>query len=552
MTTDASGMVWIGTGSGLLLRVNQDRLVNETRTPPAFPQAVRCLCATPDGSLWIGYGGTGLGRLKEGRFEQYGEAQGLHDEYISEILDDRHGRLWLAGNRGISCVRVSDFDDLPASLPGRVQALVFGRDDGLPALQASWDFWPGALRARDDRLHIAMQTAMVVAHPDLLRHNASPPRVIIENVLVDEREVASYDPAALGTNLPALLRLRPPAARLDLPARHQQLAVSFTAPSFVSPRNEGFKYKLEGFDPDWVDAGSRRVAYYNHIPPGDYVFRVIACSSLGLWNDVGASLEIRAEPHLWETVWFRTAAIVTGCGLLSSAVYLGARRRYRRKLELLQQRQALERERTRIAEDLHDDLGAGLVEISLGSELAQAPNLTGEEVREHTREIGTRARELVTALDEIVWAVNPRHDNVASLATYFCQYAQHFLSSTRVRCQLEVPKDLPEAVLNAEQRHNLFLAFKEALSNVVQHAGATDLRLAISVGQGVLVITVGDNGRGFDSAALSAPVGADGLGNMRRRLQQLNGQCELTGSPGKGTTVSFKVPLAGSGQTTQA
>lgn len=545
MTADASGTVWIGTGSGLLLRVKENELVNETRTSSAFPQAVRCLCATPDGSLWIGYGGAGLGRLKDGHFAQYGEAQGLHDEYISEILDDRHGRLWLAGNRGISCARVSDFDELALGRLGRVQPLVFGRGDGLPALQASWEFWPGALCARDDRLCIAMQTALVVLHPDLLRRNASPPRVVIDRVLVDRREVATYDPAALGTNPPALLRLRPPAGRLDLPARHRELAFSFTAPSFVSPNNEGFKYKLEEFDADWVDAGSRRVAYYNHIPPGKYVFRVIACSSLGLWNDVGASLEITAEPRLWETVWFRIAELIAGCGLLSSAVYLGARHRYRRRLELLEQRQALERERTRIAQDLHDDLGAGLVEISLGSELAQDANLTADEAREHTREIGTRARELVTALDEIVWAVNPRHDSVESLATYFCQYTQHFLRSARMRCHLEVPKDLPAAALNAEQRHNLFLAFKEALSNVVQHAGATDLRLAISVDQGVLVIAVGDNGRGFDSAALSAPVGADGLGNMRRRLRQAGGEYQLSTTLGKGTTVMFKVPLQG-------
>jgi signal transduction histidine kinase len=169
--------------------------------------------------------------------------------------------------------------------------------------------------------------------------------------------------------------------------------------------------------------------------------------------------------------------------------------------------------------------------------------LGADEAREHSREIGLRAREMVTALDEIVWAVNPRHDSVASLATYFCQYAQHFLKATPVRCHLEVARDLPAAPLNAEQRHNLFLAFKEALSNVVRHSGATDLWLTISALTGLLSVTLSDNGRGLDAAGSQAGNGADGLGNMQRRLRELGGHCEVAGSRGQGTTVAFKVPL---------
>jgi signal transduction histidine kinase len=266
-----------------------------------------------------------------------------------------------------------------------------------------------------------------------------------------------------------------------------------------------------------------------------------------MWNEIGDSLALSVEPYLWETAWFRIAAAITVSGLLAGALLLAVRRRYRRRFERLQQQQALERERTRIARDLHDDLGTGLVEINLGSELAQDPALGSDEVREHTREIGVRAREMVTALDEIVWAVNPRHDSVSSLATYFCQFAQHFLKATSVRCHLDVAPDLPAAPLNAEQRHSLFLAFKEALSNVVQHSGATDLRLIIAVSGSTLTITLSDNGRGLTPAVPRAGNGADGLGNMQRRLHQLGGHCELGSSLEKGVTVTFKVPLTGVG-----
>jgi len=368
---------------------------------------------------------------------------------------------------------------------------------------------------------------------------------VIESVSVDSQVVATCDacqPLA-GTAQPLLLTPGGTPVPLKVPAGHQQVSFSFTAPSFAATQSGMFKYRLEGLDHAWVEAGMQRVAYYTHIPPGDYRFHVIACNSDGIWNEEGASVALTAEPHVWQTAWFRGAALFAGAGLLSAGVFLRVRRRYRWKLEALEQRQALDRERARIAQDLHDDLGAGLVEISLGSALAQDKALSREEAREHALEIGTRARELVAALDEIVWAVNPRHDSVGSLATYFCQYAQHFLKTTTLRCHLDIAKDLPAAPLTAEQRHSLFLAFKEALSNAVQHAGASDLRLAISAPNGMLTVALSDNGRGFDLTARPEHSGADGLANMRSRLRQLQGECQLTSLHGQGTTVTLRVPL---------
>jgi signal transduction histidine kinase len=323
------------------------------------------------------------------------------------------------------------------------------------------------------------------------------------------------------------------------------MVVEFTALNLASPENVAFRYKLEGLDQEWVDAGAVRFAPYTRVPPGEYRFRVTACGRDGIWNEVGSSLALSVQPYLWELAWVRLVVGLFVAGLSGGGVVLAVRRRYRRKIERLEQRQALERERTRIAQDLHDDLGSGLVEINLGSELAQDPALGVGEVREHTREIGARAREMVTALDEIVWAVNPIHDTVNSLATYFCQYAQHFLEPTPMRCHLDVARDLPVAPFNAEQRHSLFLAFKEALSNAVQHSGAVDLRLRIAVLDGALTVAVSDNGRGLDQTQVLGQVGADGLGNMRRRLQQLGGRCEVTSRTGEGTTVTFTVPLTG-------
>ena len=546
MVADAQGDLWLGTASdGLLLRVHEDSLINETTNIMGGPQHIRCLQVTSDGSVWLGFVGQGLGWLKNGRYFQFHASHGLRDEYISQILPDDRGLLWLAGNRGIFQVPRSELEAVAGGRATMVRSVVFGRGEGVPNLQATFGVSPGASRTRDGRLLMPMLTGLAIIDPTVLRENPAPP-VFIERLKVNGRVTAAYDISGQpdSAQLPVPVNLHTVSASLRLNPGVNDLVFEFTALSLAAPENVRFRYRLEGVDKGWVEAGNVRVAHYPHVSPGHYQFRVIACTHDGIWNDVGSSLAFTVAPHFWETTWFRATAVISAAVLLGGGVLIVSRRRYQRKLERLQQQQALERERTRIAQDLHDDLGAGLVEINFGSELAQDPALSEVEVREHTREIGTRAREMVTALDEIVWAVNPKHDNVSSLATYFCQFAQHFLRATTVRCHLEVASDLPAAPLNAEQRHSLFLAFKEALSNVAQHAGATDLHLAITATDGMLIVELRDNGRGFDLAAPRERSNPDGLGNMERRLHQLEGRCELVSSPRQGTTVSFKVPLA--------
>ena len=233
-------------------------------------------------------------------------------------------------------------------------------------------------------------------------------------------------------------------------------------------------------------------------------------------------------------------------------VWLDARRRMRRKVERLQRQQAVERERIRIARDIHDDLGANLTRITMLSESARSDLDSPQLVAGHLDQIHNTARELTRAMSEVVWAVNPRHDTLDSVAAYLEEFGQNLLRTAGIRCKMDMPSQFPARVITAEVRHNLFLAFKEALHNAIKHSGASEVRISLAVKPAAFILTVEDNGNKFASETLSAgtphgqPQGSgNGLANMRQRLAEIGGRCEIEGASGKGTKVTFTVMLKG-------
>ncbi|MFO1478190.1 MAG: PA14 domain-containing protein [Verrucomicrobiota bacterium] len=210
-----------------------------------------------------------------------------------------------------------------------------------------------------------------------------------------------------------------------------------------------------------------------------------------------------------------------------------------RERQRVEHQRVLEQERSRIAQDLHDELGSGITEISM---LVARARSAGAAVRNPSflDEAGRKARDMVTSLDEIVWAMNPRHDSLASLVSYFCLYADRFLGLANIAWRLEGPVGSPDHVVSSRHRHQLFLAFKESLNNVVRHSGATEVRLRIKVRQDRIELSVADNGRGLPEGARTEDM--DGVSNMQARLEKLGGRFELTSEAGRGTVVRFHVP----------
>jgi ligand-binding sensor domain-containing protein/signal transduction histidine kinase len=530
ITQTPDGALWIGMRGGGIARYYSGKFSQFLRPQGLSYEYIWCLCADEDGTVWIGTPGAGLVRWRNGTFANFTTRDGLPSDFICNIQCDQSGNLWIGSYAGIFKVDRQQLEDYSAGNENLLNCFVLDESDGLTSLEIAGGNQPSACKTSDGRLWFATSAGVAVVDPAQIQRNTRPPPVRIVEVLVDGKP-APFQFSANGT----------PLKELVAPPGGGSIEFRYTALSFSAPQRCRFRYRLEKMDAEWVDAGNRRSAYYSRLPPQQYHFQVIACNNDGVWNNDGAIISFTVLPYFWEKWWFAPLCWMTGTLFAAFIVGLTLRQRHRRRVENLQRAQLVERERVRIARDLHDDLGSGLTDISMTSALGRDPALSMDEARGFFHEIGDRSNDLVNALDEIVWAVNPKNDDLNSLTTYFSQFAERYVRHIPISCRFQIPPDLPHTPLNAEQRHNLFLGFKEALQNTVKHSGASTLHLGVTLESEKLRITLEDDGRGFVEG--EAATGADGLRNMRERLQQLGGQCEIHSAPQSGTRVVFILPL---------
>ena len=265
------------------------------------------------------------------------------------------------------------------------------------------------------------------------------------------------------------------------------------------------------------------IARYPKLPPGHYRFHVQACNEDNVWSAPDAAvLAVTVQPQFWQTGWFRAAIILGLLGMVAAVVRCLSTQKLQRQLQTFQQREALEKERARIARDLHDQLGANLTQVALLGEMAEADKDAPAEVESHAQQISQTARETTRSLDEIVWAVNPANDTLDGLVNYAGKYAQEYLALAGLRCRADLPAQLPAIPIPPEVRHNVFLAFKEAVHNVVKHAQATEARIRLRLEREQFILEIEDNGRGIASQA--APQHRNGLRNMKKRMEDIGGQ----------------------------
>lgn len=276
--------VWIGTNGGLVCHTGGTMTVFDEKHGLSNP-FVRCLHQDNEGVWWVGTFGGGLNRFKEGRFSPVRTSDGLFDDVVFSIVGDDAGYLWLTSNRGVFRVALAELRDFADGRIRSVRSLVFDEADGMKSSECNGGS-PGAWRSRDGRLWFATVKGISVIDPQRMRFNNRPPAVVVEEMIVDGETVDLSGEAILA----------PGSNRLE---------IHYTGLSYVAPRRVRFKYMLEGFDQDWVDAGARRTAFFTNIPPGQYRFHVQACNNDGFWNTTGATLVFDLRPYIWQTWWFQ-------------------------------------------------------------------------------------------------------------------------------------------------------------------------------------------------------------------------------------------------------
>ena len=519
LLTTTNGGLWAGTTHGEVFQKLGEQWY--PLNPPELLRGatVHALDVDAQGNVWVGTLGSGLACLRSEGHEIWNTKNGFPTDTVLGVLADSSGQVWASAEDKIFVFK-------PAETNAPVFRVVWRGD---AATDKSADFgFPSVLRTADGRMWFAMPGKLVAVDPREAGDRLPPLPLYIKRV------IANGEPVMLSSN----------AAPARLPAFLNSLEIAFAAINLTEPEKVRCYYKLEGFDADWIDCGAERKARYGRLPYGTYTFRLRARNVDGTWCENTAELALLHPPPWWASWW-----AITGYSLLAVvgvvvAVREVSHRRLRLNLARLAQQQAMEKERMRIAQDMHDEIGSKLTKISYLTELPAGESTQSEE---HIRSIAVTSRELLQSLDEIVWAVNPHNDSLEHLASYFSHHATEYLHHTSVELDLKIPENLPAIPLSAETRHNLFLAFEEALGNALKHSKATKIQVDMAVQRDEFRVTIRDNGIGFDPARANVErvkKGGNGVGNMRRRLAEINGECRIESQPSRGTAIILQIRLS--------
>lgn len=538
----ADGSIWTGTDGSGLYRQKDGRWAHFDKRTGLASNSIRSLYSGSRNTLWIGTT-NGLSRWRDGNFVTFTSHEGLPDDSILQITEDDVGRLWLGTSRGIVCVSKHDFEELAAGRTALLDPRIYGKTDGMLSEECASGFFPAGLKTKSGRVWFSTLKGAVAVDPGHLPAIAPPPVASIEEVLVDGKPVSGFDGLIARTDGPEAKDL----PRLRIPPGRHSVEFQYGGPSFDAPEQTHFRYQLEGLDAGWFDAGPRRTAPYSYVPPGQYHFRVVAGNSEGAWNADGDSLDVTIARHFWQEWWMVTLGGLGILALVGGGARFVEKRKLQRRLRRLEQERALERERTRIAQDLHDEMGAKLCRISFLSEHAKRGASAPGELQSQIASISDAARDVLHSLDEIVWAVNPHNDTLEHVASYLGQYAQDYFQLTGIECEVDLPTQLPAHPVSSQVRHHLFLAVHEAFTNILKHSGATHSKMTISCDSSEFVINVEDNGSGLNGAVSKsgedASAAGNGLANMRQRMADVGGDCRIESQAAQGTRVRFVFPL---------
>lgn len=518
---DRQGALWIGTSGGLS-RFKDGRFTNYTTAQGLSNNFVREIHETPDGALWIGTYGGGLNRFKDGRFTPITMRQGLGDNVVSRILDDDRGNFWMSGNTGIFRVSRQELDDVADGKRQTISSVAYGVADGMRTAECHGGGQPAGWKTRDGTFWFPTVRGVVTFDPRRVARNTIAPPVVLEQVLIDRQEQDLHH-------------------EINVPPDAGDLEIRYTGLSLSAPEHVRFRYQLEGLDAQWVDAGTRRTAYYSHVPPGRYTFTVIAANADGVWNTTGASLRFRIVPPFYRTAWFLTLVLAS----LAGVVLLTYEQRIRRLTRARQAQEEFSRqliasqehERKRVAAELHDSLGQTLVVIKNRALVSlQSPD-NPHRAFDQMDEIAEAAAHAIDEVREIAFNLRPYHlDRLGLTKAIDAMIDKAATDGIRFTKQLDALDNL----FPKDAEIHVYRIIQEAITNIVKHAAATEASVTVTREPHAVTICIRDNGRGFtDAAAEQNGRRGFGLIGIAERARQFGSEPIIQSAPGRGTTITM-------------
>jgi len=476
-------------------------------------QPVNTLYRDPDGLLWMGLNGGGLRLLDGSTISGFLTRDGLYDGEIYGIVRDDQDRLWMACSRGVFSVARNELRQFAAGSIKKVISAPYSPMDAQRVIEGQSGVAPVLSRTRAGRLWFSTIRGLLMLDPNHWQRETTAPLVVIENPIVNGR---SEQPEQIG----------------QMPPGQKNIEFNYTGLAYYLPPRLRFRYKLEGYDRDWINAGNRREAYYTNLPPGNFRFRITACNADNVCNEQGATVAFTLAPLFYQRAWFwpLTALAIAGLGWL---LYRLRIRRLRQRFELILA------ERSRIARELHDTLIQGFSGITMAMQ-ALAGRLRSPQERETLDDIIRDAATCLRETRQSVAGLRAGHDAESGLSAAIGTAARDITDTKDVRLKLKLDKISRK--LPADVEYNLLRIASEAIANSVKHSGARNIEVALESTPQALRLTVHDDGSGLGKDGAVLRPGHYGIIGMKERATQIGADLELLSEPGHGTTVSVLLP----------
>lgn len=515
-----SGEMWVGTNAGVA-RLENGRFRGFTESNGLAGNYTRSFYEDADDSIWIGGYDGGLTRFKNGEFKKITTRDGLFSDGVFVILEDDTGWFWMNSNQGIYRVRRQELNDFADGRIESVTSVSYGPEDGLMEVEGNGGKHPAGLKAKDGRLWFPMAKGLAIIDPATAKPETAAPPVLIEEMRIDGQLSSPTEDG---------IRLEPNQVAFE---------IDYTALGFVGAERMRFRYRMEGLDDAWTEAGTRRTAYFSHLPDGEYTFRVTAANYDGVWNTQGVAVKVSKVPPFYRKWWFYALAAFGVFGLITLVYSLRVR-----QLQQLSKTRAdfarrlietQESERHRIALELHDSIGQSLAVIRNRTLLGLDAEET-EKMREQLQQISEASTLALQETREIARNLHPAQIDNLGLTAALRSLAKSIEAATGLKIEADIA-EIPQESLPYDASINIYRIVQESLSNVIKHSGASFAAVRLQIENQKIVLTIEDDGRGF--AEGPHPNGL-GLTGMHERSRMIGADLTIDSRPGEGTKVRLE------------